>query len=108
MTGVETLPNPWISIALLTALRKALTQASAADRRPRIRLRIHRGRRGCRRDCVGVARSLSARLLRGSTKGFSGTLPKRDMRAAGLITLDGNESGDRVRIPMLPESWDGP
>jgi hypothetical protein len=43
-----------------------------------------------------------------SIQGFTGTLPKPDVRAAGLITLAGNESGDGARIPMLPESWDGP
>jgi hypothetical protein len=43
----------------------------------------------------------------GSIEGFTGTLPKPDVRAAGLITLAGNESGDGARLPMLPESWDG-
>ncbi|OBB86629.1 hypothetical protein A5760_04365 [Mycobacterium colombiense] len=44
----------------------------------------------------------------GSIQGFAGTLPKPDVRASGLITLAGNESGDGARIPMLPESWGGP
>jgi hypothetical protein len=44
----------------------------------------------------------------GSIQGFTGTLPKPDVRAAGLTTLAGNESGDGARMPMLPESWDGP
>lgn len=42
----------------------------------------------------------------GLIQGFTGTMPKPDVRAAGLITLAGNESGDGARMPMLPESWD--
>ncbi|CAG7199749.1 hypothetical protein PICSAR23_03808 [Mycobacterium avium subsp. paratuberculosis] len=44
----------------------------------------------------------------GSIQGFAGTLPKSGVRASGLNTLAGNESGDGARIPMLPESWEGP
>ncbi|WP_232002189.1 PPE family protein [Mycobacterium sp. 1482292.6] len=43
-----------------------------------------------------------------SARGFAGTLPRPDLRAAGLITLGDNESGDGARTPMLPEGWDGP
>lgn len=43
----------------------------------------------------------------GSVEGFTGTLPKPDVRAAGLITLSGNEFGEGTRMPMLPESWGG-
>ncbi|OBJ26092.1 PPE family protein [Mycobacterium sp. 1245801.1] len=42
-----------------------------------------------------------------SARGFAGTLPRPDLRAAGLITLGDNESGDGARTPMLPEGWDG-
>jgi hypothetical protein len=44
----------------------------------------------------------------GSFRGFTGTLPKPDVHAAGLTTLAGNESGDGARMPLMPESWDGP
>ncbi|ORA86311.1 hypothetical protein BST31_23090 [Mycobacterium marseillense] len=62
-------------------------------------------------DADAVSPSLPDRALasdsRGSVEGFTGTLPKPDVRAAGLVTLGGNESGDGARLPMLPESWDG-
>lgn len=44
----------------------------------------------------------------GAIEGFTGTLPKPDVRAGGLIRLAGDQPGDGARLPMLPESWDGP
>lgn len=44
----------------------------------------------------------------GAIEGFIGTLPKPDVRAGGLIRLAGDQPGDGARLPMLPESWDGP
>lgn len=62
-------------------------------------------------DSGAASPSLPDRALasdsRGSIEGFTGTLPKPDVRAAGLITLAGNQPGDGARLPMLPESWDG-
>ncbi len=62
-------------------------------------------------DSGGATASAPDRVLAsasdGSIEGFTGTLPKPDVHAAGLITLAGNESGEAPRAPMLPESWDG-
>ncbi|MFP1154640.1 PPE domain-containing protein [Mycobacterium sherrisii] len=61
--------------------------------------------------CDAVASASPSRCLPsdsgGSTQGFTGTLPKPEVRAAGLNPLSGKESGDGAGMPMLPQSWDG-
>jgi PPE-repeat protein len=40
------------------------------------------------------------------TLGFAGTVSKGNARAAGLVTLSGDEFGGRLSMPMVPGTWD--
>lgn len=39
--------------------------------------------------------------------GFTGTVTRHDVTAAGLTTLTGDTFDDRPVTPMLPGTWDG-